>query len=550
RAAGVALAAGTTAKLVVDAARLVALGAEHVQAADLAHAFAELDVDAAARHVRRDRHRAGLPRVLDDLRLARVLLRVQDVVAHAVAREQLREVLGGLDRDRADEHGLALLRALLDVAGDGGELALLRLEDEVLLVVARDRDVGRDLDDVQVVDLDELLLLRLRRTGHAGELLVQAEVVLQGDRRHRQVLFLDADVLLRLHRLVQALAPAAALHDAAGELVDDLHLVVLDDVVDVALVERLRLQRLDRVVDELRVLWRVQVLDAQRALDLGDTLLGERDGLVLLVVLVVDAELLRVPLRVARARTVPGELRGHAREVVVDLRCSLRLAGDDERRARLVHDRVRMPALHDAVERDRHVVAQIVEPELGVRPVRDVGAVGLAPRLERHHVLDVRRPHPERLEDDLRPLLVALGEVVVRRHEVDALARERVQVHRLHGDEGLALAGLHLGDVALVQDDAAHQLDVEQAHAHRALERLAHGRERLEDEVVEALAVLEPLPEIDRLRGKVGVGELLELRLERPDVCRLLGEPLEASPFAGAENLFERAELLDHQRTG
>src|SRR5437868_5758098 len=173
-----------------------------------------------------------------------------------------------------------------------------------------------------------------------------------------------------------------------------------------------------------------------------------------------------------------------------------------------------------------------------------------SPRLERHHVLDVRRPHRERLQDALRPILVALGEIVVRRHEVDALARERVQVHRLHGDEGLALAGLHLGDVALVQDDAAHQLDVEQAHAHRALERLAHGRERLEDEVVEALAVLEPLPEVDRLRGKVGVGELLELRLERPDVRRLLGEPLEAAPFAGAEDLFERTELLDHQRTG
>ena len=139
RLAGVALAAGAAAELVVDAARLVPLGAEHVEAAELEHALAELDVDAAAGHVRRDRDRAGLARVLDDLRLARVLLRVQDVVRDALARQELREVLGGLDGDRADEHRLPLLGALLDVAGDGGELALLRLEDEVLLVGARDR---------------------------------------------------------------------------------------------------------------------------------------------------------------------------------------------------------------------------------------------------------------------------------------------------------------------------------------------------------------------------------------------------------------------------
>ena len=169
------------------------------------HAFAELDVDAAAGHVRRDRDRAELARVLDDLRLARVLLRVQDVVLDALPRQQLREVLGRLDGDRADEHRLPTLAALLDVARDGRELAFLRLEDLVLLVVARHADVRRDLDDVEVVDLDELLLLRLRRTGHAAELVVETEIVLQRDRRERLVLLLDRDALLRLDRLMEAL---------------------------------------------------------------------------------------------------------------------------------------------------------------------------------------------------------------------------------------------------------------------------------------------------------------------------------------------------------
>ena len=90
RLAGVALAAGAAAQLVVDAARLVALGAEDVQAAELDDALAELDVDAAAGHVGRDRDRAGLAGLEDDLRLALVVLGVEHVVRDALALEQAR----------------------------------------------------------------------------------------------------------------------------------------------------------------------------------------------------------------------------------------------------------------------------------------------------------------------------------------------------------------------------------------------------------------------------------------------------------------------------
>ena len=77
---------------------------------------------------------------------------------------------------------------------------------------------------------------------------------------------------------------------------------------------------------------------------------------------------------------------------------------------------------------------------------------------------------------------------------------QRVQVERQARDERLAFTGLHLGDVALVQDDPAHHLDVEDALVRLAHARLAHGGERLEEEVLERLAVLEPLAELDGLR--------------------------------------------------
>src|ERR1035437_7316456 len=72
-----------------------------------------------------------------------------------------------------------------------------------------------------------------RRTGHPAELVVEAEEVLEGDRRERDVLLLDLHTLLRLDRLVEPVAPAPSRHRPARELVDDHHLAVADDVLPI-----------------------------------------------------------------------------------------------------------------------------------------------------------------------------------------------------------------------------------------------------------------------------------------------------------------------------
>ena len=115
---------------------------------------------------------------------------------------------------------------------------------------------------------------------------------------------------------------------------------------------------------------------------------------------------------------------------------------------------------------------------------------------------------PEEAVHPAHPLGVALGEVVVDRDDVDALAGERVEVGRQRRDEGLALTGLHLGDVAEVQRGAAHDLDVVVALAERAAGGLADGGERLGQQVVEGLAVGEPLPVLVGQRAQLGVGQL------------------------------------------
>ena len=87
-----------------------------------------------------------------------------------------------------------------------------------------------------------------------------------------------------------------------------------------------------------------------------------------------------------------------------------------------------------------------------------------------------------------------------------ALAGERVQIGRQGRDQRLALAGAHLGDLAVVQRDSADQLHVEVAHFERALGRLTHDRKRLGQQVIERRTFADALLEL------VGLGAQLRHR--------------------------------------
>jgi hypothetical protein len=107
--------------------------------------------------------------------------------------------------------------------------------DQIAHVFAHHRLVGRDNHGIQAINLLEFKSFGIGSTRHARQLVVQTEVVLEGDGGQGLVLVLDLDPFLRLDRLVQTIGPATARHGTAGVLVDDDDLVLLDDVVDVAL---------------------------------------------------------------------------------------------------------------------------------------------------------------------------------------------------------------------------------------------------------------------------------------------------------------------------
>jgi len=118
---------------------------------------------------------------------------------------------------------------------------------------------------------------------------------------------------------------------------------------------------------------------------------------------------------------------------------------------------------------------------------------------------------------------------------VRAIAGQRVQVERHRRDERLAFARRHFRDLAKVELDAAHQLDVVRHHvplevapgdvhrgAEQAARRLAHRGERLGQDLVERVG--DRAPQL-ALHAAAAVGAC-ELVVEPLTLGRVGGRPL------------------------
>jgi hypothetical protein len=203
-----------------------------------------------------------------------------------------------------------------------------------------------------------------------------------------------------------------------------------------------------------------------------------------------------------------------------------------------------------------HVVAEVVEAELVVGAVGDVGSVGVAALLVVEVVDDDADSEAEEAVDLAHPLSVAFGEVVVDGDDVDAVAGEGVEVTGQSGDEGFSFAGLHLGDLAGVEDDAADHLDVKMAHLDGALAGFADDGEGFGEDVGEGLffdgdalvlvfrGVLDAFERVGDALAELGgfvaellVGEGLDGGLEVVDLFDDRHEALDGAFVTGAKDL-------------
>ena len=150
---------------------------------------------------------------------------------------------------------------------------------------------------------------------------------------------------------MDALGIAAAVHQTAGELIDDDDFAVLDDVLLILVKQMPRFERGVELMRQLEVALIVEIGYAEDLLDFGDALLLNRNGVRFLI----DGEIF-----------VFHQTRDDLRELRVQLGRIVALTADDQRRARFVDedrvdfvdDREVQFALHHLIDAPGHVIAQ------------------------------------------------------------------------------------------------------------------------------------------------------------------------------------------------
>ena len=433
---------------------------------------AKLNIRTAACHVCCNSYSALGTGFSNNDGFACMVLCVQNLVPYSLACKKGTQMLRLFNRNRTNKNRLPLLVGLVNFLYDGVPFVAFVKVYLVILVLACYRLVGRNCNNVKVVNLCKFNSFGCGSTGHTGKLLVHAEVVLEGNRCKCAVPLGNLKMLLSLNRLVQTVTVAPSLKNAACKFIYNLNLVVLYNIVNVCVVEDVGPYSLGKVVHVLKVLLVKnsgaafdKAVGEQNVVDLVHTLVGKRNALGLLVYLVValkSGSVFRQHfnfIRVVAGLWVLFHL-GKLVNVLVHLKVFesivFTLAGYDERctglinkdRVYFVNDTEVKAPLNLALYVYLHVVAKVVKAKLIVCTVGKVTFVCCTAGLVVHIVKDAAYALPKELVYASHPVAVALGKVVVYGYDVNALSAKGVKVCGGNAHECLTFTGLHFRNAA------------------------------------------------------------------------------------------------------
>ena len=235
RFAGVTLSTCASAKLSVNTARLVAFGTKDKEPPQFADTCSKLDVGSASRHVCGNGYSPFLACFSHNFRFTIVLFGVEHIVDNFSCPKHSRQSLRDLDACCADKHRLPFVLQLLNLQSNGIVLFTSGLVDKIFSVLPHNAGIRRNDNNIKFVDFIKLRRFGFCSTGHASELFIEAEKVLDGDRRHGLRLALNLHILLCFDSLVQTVAVTASCKNSSGKFIDNHHLTVLHHIFVVAL---------------------------------------------------------------------------------------------------------------------------------------------------------------------------------------------------------------------------------------------------------------------------------------------------------------------------
>ncbi len=155
-----------------------------------------------------------------------MLLRVEDIVRNAPQLQHAAEFFRDIYGCCTHKHRSPRLGERLNIINDRIEFFPCGLEHQILAIITLDRTVGRNDHDIKFIDLPELTCLSFCRTGHTGQLVIHAEIILQGHCSIGLGDLTQLDIFFGFKRLVQTIRISAAFHQTSGLLVNDLDLAI------------------------------------------------------------------------------------------------------------------------------------------------------------------------------------------------------------------------------------------------------------------------------------------------------------------------------------
>ena len=528
--ARISLTAGTASELVVDTPGLMTLRSNDLKASRCSGLLIQFDIRTTARHVGSDCDRPVNTGVGYDLGLHLVELRIEHLVFYATPFQQAAQLFRSINIDGAHQHRLSFGMRLLHRRHDGTQFLFPCLIYTVLMIDTRNRFIGRNRHHVHAVDIAELLFLRQSRTGHTCFLPELVKKVLESDGGQGLALPLYLHPLLGLDGLVQAVGITPPGHDTTGKLIHNQHLVVLNHIVLVTEHQVVGPQSQNDIVLDLQILRVGIVVDMEELLHLRHAGGSQVDHFILFIYDEITCLLLDNAhqgihlgqlLHIVAPLHLPGQHVAHfiqGRGLTALARDNQRCAGFiDQHRVHFIDDREMEPPQHQLLFVDHHIVTQIVKSQFIVGHIGNITAICFLPLLRRHAVQHHAHSQSQKLMDLAHPLRITLGQIIIDRHHMYALAFQGVQISRQQKGLGLTFAGLHLGNTALMHDYTANQLHSVVFRLQHSASCLSHQSICLGQNIVQGLAVFQPPLELLRLGLHLFVRQFHHLRTQGLD---------------------------------
>ena len=298
----------------------------------------------------------------------------------------------------------------------------------------------------QPIHRRELMLAAFGRSGHSAERFVVAIKPLPSDSCQRQRLAGDAQRFASFHRLMKSIRPGSILEDSSRRSINDLHFIVANDIVHIALEDMHRSQGQHDVLvpgtNQLRVhghlfvrvnTFKPGIRSVEHCRRQGSRnsrsiskLFGNDAGFAMHVG--IGRFTLSATAEQQRAKRRRRSTRDRSRQRLPrTVRVAAVLARCVSPRSR---EYKRCPELLGADSIQGQLIAQIVESECMPRTVGDVGLIRGASLVRRMPFLAATRWSCRAVRTPARAAGNLARQIAVRCRHVDASARQRLNVGR------------------------------------------------------------------------------------------------------------------------